>query len=63
MDLQCPNWKIGLEVEDFLFLTFIWPKIWPFLHIFEPPYTLLHEMWAESNEGDLEKSALINPSP
>ena len=36
MDLQCSKWLIGLKIEDFVFFTFILPRIWPFLQLKEP---------------------------
>ena len=36
MDLQHSKWQIALKIEDFVFLTSIFPKIWPFLQIPEP---------------------------
>ncbi len=40
MDLQCCKWQISLKIEDFVFWTSILHTIWPFLHLFEPPYPI-----------------------
>ena len=29
-DLQCPKSKIGLKIDEFVFLTSMLPKFWPF---------------------------------
>ena len=36
IELQCPKWKIGLKIGDFVILTFILPKIFPFLQLSVP---------------------------
>ena len=35
IDLQCSKWKICLKIDDFIFLTSILPKHWPFLYLLE----------------------------
>ena len=35
MDLQCSKCKIVLKIDDFVLLSFIWPKCWPFLQFSE----------------------------
>ena len=35
MDLQHSKWQIALKIEDFVFLTSIFPKIWPVLKFLE----------------------------